>query len=55
MNKEEFKIVMEQANGNIMTALENQILSDVGGTRQRANLLANHILDILDAHKEFKE
>ena len=55
MNKEEFKIVMEQANGNIMTVLENQILSDVGGTRQGANLLANHILDILDAHKEFKE
>ena len=55
MDKEEFKIVMEQANGNLMTALENQILLDVGGTRQGANLLANHILDILDAHKEFKE
>ena len=54
MDKEEFKIIMEQANGNLMTALENQILSDVGGTRQGANLLANHILDILDAHEESK-
>ena len=55
MDKKEFEIIMEQANGNLVTALENQILSDVGGTRQGANLLANHILDILDAHKEFKE
>lgn len=38
-----------------MTALENQIQADIGGTREQANRVANHILDILDAHEEFKE
>lgn len=53
MSRESFNIIMEQANGNLMTALENQIQADIGGTRKQANNLANHILDILDAHKEF--
>lgn len=53
MDRESFEIIMKQANGNLMTALENQIQADIGGTRKQANILANHILDILDAHKEF--
>lgn len=55
MNRELYKITMEQANGNLMTALENQIQADVGGTREQANLLANHLLDILDSHQEYKD
>lgn len=55
MNREFYEITMKQANGSLMTALENQIQADVGGTRKQANILANHILDILDAHKEFTE
>lgn len=55
MDKEFFDIMMKQANGNLMTALENQIQADVGGTRKQANILANHILNILDAHREFNE
>lgn len=54
MDKHEFKIIMEQTNGNLMTALENQILADMGGTREKANAVANHILDIIDAYKKFK-
>jgi len=53
MDREFFDIMMKQAKGSLMTALENQIQADVGGTRKQANILANHILDILDAHKEF--
>lgn len=53
MDKEFYDIMMKQANGSLMTALENQIQADIGGTRQQANIVANHILDILDAHKEF--
>lgn len=55
MDREFYEIAMKQANGSLMSALENQIQADVGGTRKQANILANHILDILDAHKEFKE
>lgn len=55
MDKEEFNIIMEQANGKLMVALENQILADIGGTRKQANILANHILDIIDAHNEFRK
>lgn len=55
MDREEFDIIMNQANGNLMTAVENQILADMGGTRKAANITANHILNILDAHKEFKD
>lgn len=54
MDRESFDIIMEQANENLMTALENQIQAVVGGTRKQANILANNILDILDAHKEFR-
>lgn len=53
MDKEFYDIIMKQANGSLMTALENQIQADIGGTRQQANIVANHILAILDAHKEF--
>ena len=53
MDKEFYDIIMKQANGSLMTALENQIQADIGGTRKQANIVANHILDILDAHKEF--
>lgn len=55
MDKEHFEIIMKQANGSLMTALENQIQADIGATRKQANLVANHILDILDAHNEFKK
>jgi len=54
-DKEWFEIIMEQANGNLMTALENQIQADIGGTREKANRVANHILDILSNAKENKE
>jgi hypothetical protein len=46
--------MMKQANENLITALENQIQADIGGTRKDANTLANHILNILDANKTFK-
>lgn len=55
MDREFYEITMKQANESLMTALENQIQADVGGTREQANILANHILDILDDHNEFKE
>lgn len=55
MDRKFYEIIMKRANGSLMTALENQIQADVGGTRDQANILTNHILDILDAHKEFKE
>ncbi len=55
MDKEFFDIMMEQADGKLMTALENQVQADVGETRKAANILVNHILDILDAYKEFNE
>lgn len=55
MNNEHLKNIIDQANGNIMTALENQILADIGGSRKQANLVANHILDIIDAFEENKK
>ena len=54
MDKELFDIIMHHSKGNLMTALEDKILADMGGTRKAANITANHILDILDAHKEFR-
>lgn len=54
-DKEWFEIIMKQANGSLMTALENQIQADVGVTREQANRVANHILDILDIANENKE
>lgn len=54
-DKEWFEIIMKQANGSLMTALENQIQADIGGTREEANRVANHILDILDIANENKE
>ena len=54
-DKEWFEIIMKQANGSLMTALENQIQADIGGTIEKANRVANHILDILDIANENKE
>lgn len=54
-DKEWFEIIMKQANGKLMTALENQIQADIGVTREQANRVANHILDILDIANENKE
>lgn len=54
-DKEWFEIIMKQANGSLMTVLENQIQADIGGTREEANRVANHILDILDISNENKE
>ena len=54
-DKEWFEIIMKQANGSLMTVLENQIQADIGGTRETANRVANHILDILDIANENKE
>ena len=54
-DKEWFEIIMKQANGSLMTALENQIQADIGGTREEANRVANHILDILDIANENRE
>lgn len=54
-DKEWFEIIMKQANGSLMTALENQIQADIGGTREESNRVANHILDILDIANENKE
>ena len=48
MEKITFDIIMEKANGRLMTALENEIMSEMGGTRQQANRLANHLLDIVE-------
>lgn len=52
MEKQIFDIIMEQANGRLMTALENAIMQDTGILRQQANLLANHLLDIIDMNDE---
>ena len=54
-DKEWFEIIMKQANGSLMTALENQIQADIGGTREEANRVVNHILDILDIANENRE
>ena len=54
-DKEWFEIIMKQANGSLMTALENQIQADIGGTREQANRVVNHILDILDIANENRE
>lgn len=48
MDKKTFDLIMEQANGRLMTALENALMKDTGISRQKANLLANHLLDIID-------
>lgn len=53
MDKEFYDITMEKANGSLMAALENQIQEDVGGTKEQANVLACHILDIFDAHSKY--
>lgn len=53
MDKKFYMVIMKQANGSLMAALENQIQEDMGGTREQANIAANHILGILDAHKRF--
>lgn len=55
MDREQFEIIMKQANGSLMTALENRIQADISATRKEANMVANHILDILDAYEEFKK
>lgn len=55
MDRKTYEIIMKQADDRLMTALENQIQEDMGGTRQQANIVVCHILDILDAHKQFKE
>lgn len=54
MEKQTFDIIMEQANGRLMTALENAIMQDTGILRQQANLLANHLLDIIEMNDEKK-
>lgn len=52
MDKKTFDLIMEQANGRLMTALENALMKDTGISRQQANLLANHLLDIIDMSNE---
>lgn len=53
INKETFEIIKEQSKGNLMTALENSIMRQVSCTRIEANMLANNLLDIIDAFEEF--
>ena len=48
MEKITYDIIMEKANGRLMTALENAIMEDTGMSRQKANSLANYLLDIID-------
>lgn len=55
MDKKTFNIIMEQANGKLMTALENALMKDTGVSREKANLLANHLLDIIDMSNEENE
>lgn len=55
MNKETYEITMKQANGGLMTALRNSLQADMGGTTEQADVAVNHIMDILDAHKEYGE
>ena len=55
MDKKTFDIIMENANGRLMTALENALMQDTGISRQQANLLANHLLDIIDMSNEQNE
>ena len=38
-----------------MTALEDAITNSTTCTRLEANLLANHLLDIIDAFEEFNK
>lgn len=52
MEKQTFDIIMKQANGKLMTALENALMQDTGIPRQQANLLANHLLDIIEMSNE---
>ena len=54
-DKEWFEIIMKQANGSLMTALENHIQADIGVTRGQAKRVANHILDVLDIVNENRE
>ena len=53
MDKQTYEIIMQKAKGRLMTALENQIQLDICVTREQANTVANHILDLLDAHEKF--
>lgn len=52
MDRFTFEIIMKKANGKLMTALENEIISNTTCTRLEANLLANHLLDIIDMSNE---
>lgn len=54
MEKITFDIIMEKANGRLITALENAIMQDTGISRKQANLLVNHLLDIIDMSNEEK-
>lgn len=55
MDKKAYEMTMKQANGGLMTALRNSLQSDMGGTIEQADIAVNHILDILDAHKEYTD
>ena len=55
INKEQFEIIKQQSNGHLMTALENSIMSQVCCTRTEANMLANNLLDIIDAFEKFNK
>lgn len=53
IDKEQFEIIKQQSNGHLMTALENSIMCQASLTRTEANMLANNLLDIIDAFEEF--
>ncbi|MEE1505086.1 MAG: hypothetical protein UGF89_12690 [Acutalibacteraceae bacterium] len=55
MDKKTYKIIMKKANGGLMTALRNSLQADMGGTTEQADVAVNHIMDILDAHKEYTD
>ena len=52
MDKNTFEIIMKEAKGNLITALENELIRDTGISRPHANLLANRLLDIIDMSNE---
>lgn len=54
MDKTTLKKEMKDNNNNLITVLENQVIADMSCSRRKANMVVNHMLDILDAYNEIQ-
>lgn len=54
MDKQQYDIIMEQANNKLRVALKNQLQADISCTTEEAFIAIDHLFDILDAHKTYK-